>query len=95
MVEAIHIPDMTDNPYWAYNQAFAEDNLQRVYNLEQAVDSCALEVSNPEADTQGTVDMVDKQVEKEELPRDVMPESLIRVRDRTFGDLRVYLAQHR
>jgi len=95
MVEAIHIPDTMDNPYWAHNQAFAEDNLQRVHYLEQAVDSCALEVSNPEADTQGTVDMVDKQVEKEELPRDVMPESLIRVRDRTFGDLRVYLAQHR
>jgi hypothetical protein len=95
MVEAIHIPDTTDNPHWAYNQAFAEDNLQRVHNLEQAVDSCALEVSNPEADSLDNLDMVDTQVEKEAHQKDARPESQTRARDKTFGDLHVYLAQHR
>ena len=94
-VEAIHIPDTTDNPHWAYNQAFAEDILQRVHNLESAVDSCALEASNPEADIQGKVGMVDTQVEIEALQRDAKPESQTRVRDKSFGDQHVYLAQHR
>ena len=94
-VEAIHIPDMTDSPHWADNQAFAEDNLQRVHNLELAVDNCALEVDNPVADIQGKVDMVDMQAEKEALLRDVMPESQKRVRDRMFGDQHVFLEQHR
>ena len=85
MVEAIHIPDTTDNPHW-------EDILQRVHNLEQAVDSCALVASNPEADSLGNVDMVDTQVEKEVPQRDARPGSLIRVRDRTVGDLHEYLA---
>ena len=49
-VEAIHIPDMTDSPPEADNQAFGEGNLQRVHNLELAVD-------NPVADIQGKVDM--------------------------------------
>lgn len=88
MVEAIHIPDTTDN------QVFAGDNLQRVHNLEQVVDSCALVASNPEADSLGNVDMVDTQVEKEAPQRDARPGSLTRVRDMTFGDLHVYLAQH-
>ena len=91
-MEAIHIPDTTDNPHWAYNQAFAEDNLQRVHNLEQAMDSCALEVSNPEADIQGKVDT---QVEIEALPRDARPESRTHVHDRSFGDQHVYLARLR
>jgi len=95
MAEVIHIPDMTDNPHWAYNQLFAEDILQKVHNLGQAVDSCTLEASNPEADIPGNVDMVDTQVEKEVLPRDVRPGSQTHVRDRTFGDQHVYLAQHR
>jgi hypothetical protein len=95
MVEATYIPDTTDNPHWAYNQAFAGDNLQRVHNLEQAMHSCALVASNPEADSLGIVDMVDTQVEKEAHQRDARPGSLTRVRDRTFGDLHVYLAQHR
>ena len=86
MVEAIHIPDTTDNPHWVYNQAFAEDKLQRAHNLEQAVDSCSLEVSNFEADIQGKVDMVDTQVEREALPRDARPGSQTRVRDRSFED---------
>jgi len=81
-VEAIHIPDTTDNPHWAYNQAFAEDILQRVHNLESAVDSCALEASNPEADIQGKVGMVDTQVEIEAPPRDARTGSQIHVRDR-------------
>ena len=91
-VEAMHIPDTTDNPHWAYNQAFAEDILQRVHNLESAVDSCALEASNPEADIQG---MVDTQVEIEALQRDAKPESQTHVLDKSFGDQHVYLAQHR
>jgi len=94
-VEAIHIPDTTDNPPEADNQAFAEDNLQRVHNLELAVDSCTLSASNPEAGILGNVDMVDMQVEKEVHQRDARPESLKRVRYRTFGDLHAYLAQHR
>ena len=81
-VEAIHIPDTTDNPHWAYNQAFAEDNLQKVHNLELAVESCAPEASNPEADNQGKGDMVDMQVEIEAPPRDARPGSQIHVRDR-------------
>jgi len=94
MVEEIHTPDMRDNPHWAYNQAFEEDNLQRVHNLEQAVDSCSLEASNPGADILGNVDMVDTQVEKEALPRDARPGSQTHVRYRTFGDQHVYLAEH-
>jgi len=94
-VEAIHIPDTTDNPHWAYNQAFAEDILQRAHNLESAVDSCALVASNPEADIQGKVGMVDTQVEIEALQRDAKPESQIHVRDTSFGDQHVYLARHR
>src|SRR5690242_9063240 len=81
MVEAIHIPDTTDNPHWRYNQAFAEDNPQRVHNLKQAVDNCALEV-----DIQGNMDMVNTQVEKEALPRDARPGSQKRVRDSSFED---------
>ena len=91
-MEAIHIPDTTDNPHWAYNLAFAEDILQRAHNLESAVDSCALEVSNPEADIQG---MVDTQVEIEALQRDAKPESQTHVRDTSFGDQQLYLARHR
>ncbi len=94
-MEAIHIPDTTDNPHWAYNQAFAEDILQRVHNLESAVDSCTLAASNPDADIQGKVGMVDTQVEIEALQRDAKPESQTRVRDKSFGDQHVYLAQHR
>ena len=93
--EVIHIPDTKDNLHWAYNQAFAEDILQRVHNLESAVDSCALEASNPEADIQGKVGMVDTQVEIEALQRDAKPESQTHVLDKSFGDQHVYLAQHR
>ena len=50
-VEAIHIPDMTDNLSEADNQAFEEGNLQRVHNLELAVD-------NSVADIQGRVGKV-------------------------------------
>ena len=82
MAEARHIPDSTDNPHW-------------VHNLEQAVDSCTLHASNPEADILGNVDMVDTQLEKVALPRDVRRGSQIHVRDRTFGDQHVYLARHR
>lgn len=94
MVEAIHSLDTMDIPHWAYNQAFAEEILQRVDNLEQA-GSDALEASNPEADSLDNVDMVDTQVEKEALPRDARPGSQRHVRDRTFGDQHVYLAHHR
>ena len=94
-MEVIHIPDTTDNPHWAYNQAFGEGNLQRVHNLESAVDSCAPAVSNPEADIQGKVDMVDTQVEIEALLKDTRPVSRIHVRDKSFGDQHVYLARHR
>jgi hypothetical protein len=78
-VEAIHIPDTTDNPHWVYNQAFVEDNLQREHSLEPEVYSSALEASNPEADIQGKVDT---QVEIEALPRDARPGSQTHVRDR-------------
>ena len=81
-MEAIHIPDTTDNPHWVYNQAFVEGNLQRARSLEPEVDSSVLEVSNPEADSQGKVDMVDTQVEIEAPPRDARPGSQIHVRDR-------------
>ncbi len=94
-VEVIHILDTTDNPHWAYNQAFAEDILQRMHNLESAVDSCALAASNPESDIQGKESMVDTQVEIEALQRDAKPESQTRVRDKSFGDQHVYQAQHR
>jgi len=86
-VEAIHIPDMTDSPPEADNQAFGEGNLQRVNNLELAVD-------NPVADIQGRVDKVDMQAEKEALLTDVTPESQKRVRDRMFEDQYVFLEQH-
>ena len=85
-MEVIHIPDTTDNPHWAYKQAFAEDILQRAHNLESAVDSGALEASNPEADIQGKVDT---QVEIEALLKDMRPVSRIHVRDRSFGDQHV------
>ena len=80
--EAIHIPDMTDNPL------LVEDNLQKMHNLEQAA-------GNPEADILDTVDMADMQAEKEAHQRDARPESLTRVRDRAFGDLHAYVAHHR
>ena len=51
-VGAIHIPDMTDNLPEADNQAFGEGNLQKVHNLELAVD-------NSVADIQGRVGKVD------------------------------------
>ena len=86
-VEAIHIPDMTDSPPEADNQAFGEGNLQRVNNLELAVD-------NPVADIQDKMDRVDMQAGKEVLPRDVMPASQKRVRDRMFEDQHVFLEQH-
>jgi len=95
MVEAIHIPDTKDNPHWVYSQIFAEDSLQRVHNLVQVVDSCALEASKSVADIQDKVGMVDRQDEREELPRDARPKSQIHVRDRSFGDQHAYLAQHR
>jgi hypothetical protein len=81
-VEAIHIPDTTDNPHWAYKPVFEGDNLQRVHNLERAVDSCALVASNPVAEIQGKEDMVDTQVEREALPRDEGPGSQTHARDR-------------
>ena len=86
-VGAIHIPDMTDNLPEADNQAFGEGNLQRVHNLELAVD-------NPVADIQGRVGKVDMQAEKEALLTDVTPESQKRVRDRMFEDQHVFLEQH-
>ena len=86
-VEAIHIPDMTDSPPEADNQAFEEGNLQRVHNLEFAVD-------NPVADIQGRVDKVDMQAEKEVLLTDVTPESQKRVRDRMFEDQHMFPEQH-
>jgi len=85
-VEAIHIPDMTDSPPEADNQAFGEGNLQRVHNLELAVD-------NPVADIQGRVDKVDMQAEKEAPPTDGTLESQKRVRDRMFEDQHVVLEQ--
>ena len=93
-VEAIHIPDMTDSPPEADNQAFGEGNLQRVHNLELAVGNYALEVDNPVADIQGRMDRVDMQAGKEAPPRDVMPASQKRVRDRMFEDQHVFLEQH-
>ena len=94
MVEAIHIPDAMDNQHWVYSQVFAEDSLQRAHNLEQAVGRCDLEAGNFVADIQDKVGMVDKQDEKEALPRGAKPMSQKRVRDRSFGDQHVYLAQY-
>ena len=91
MAEAIHIPDTMDNQHWVYSHNYEEDSLQRAHNLVQAVDSSALEAGNFVADIQ---DMVDTRDEKEALPRDARPMSLRRVRDRSFGDQHVYLAQH-
>ena len=85
-VEAIHIPDTTDNQ-------LGGTSLRRITSKGCIIWS--LLASNPEADILGSVDMVDMQAEKEALQRDARPESLTRVRDRTFGDLHVYLAQHR
>ena len=93
-VEAIHIPDMTGSPPEADNQAFGGGNLQRVHNLELAVDNYALVVDNPVADIQGRVGKVDMQAEKEALLTDVTPESQKRVRDRMFEDQHVFLEQH-
>lgn len=93
-VEAIHIPDMTDSPLEADNQAFGEGNLQRVHYLELVVGNYTLEVDNPVADIQGKVDKVDMQAEKEALLTDVTPESQKRVRDRMFEDQHVFLEQH-
>ncbi len=58
------------------------------------MDRCALEAGNLVADIQDKVGMVDKQDEKEALPRDAGPMSRKRVRDRPFGDQHVYLAQY-
>ena len=66
-----------------------------MHNLASAVDSCALEASNPEADIQGKVGMVDTQVEIEALLRDTRPVSRIHIHNRSFGDQHVYLARHR
>jgi hypothetical protein len=93
-VEAIHIPDMTGRPPEADNQAFGEGNLQKVHNLELAVDNYALVVDNPVADIQGRMDKVDIQAEKEALLTDVTPESQKRVRDRMFEDQHGFLEQH-
>jgi len=93
--EVIHIPDTKDNLHWAYNQAFAEDILQRVHSLEPAVDSSVPVASNPEGDIQDRGDKVDMQVEIEALQRDAKPESQTHVRDKSFVDQHVYLAQHR
>ena len=92
--EAIHIPDMTDSPPEADNQAFGEGNLQRVHNLELVVGNYTLEVGNPVADIQGKVDKVDMQAEKEALLTDVTPESQKRVRDTALEDQHVFLEQH-
>ena len=92
-VEAIHIPDMTDSPPEADNQAFGKGNLQRAHNLELAVDIYALVVDNPVADIQGRMDKVDMQAEKEALLTDVTLESQKRVRDRMVEDQHVFLEQ--
>ena len=94
-VEAIHIPGTTGNPREADNLTIVEDNLQWVHYVVQAVDNCALEVCNPEADIQGEMDMVGMQVEREALPMDVRPGSQKRARDKAFGDQRVFLEQYR
>lgn len=94
IAEAIHIPDMMDNQHWMNSQVFAEDSLQKVHNLEQVVDKCALEAGNFVADIQDKVGMVDTQDEKEALPRDARPMNQRRVRDRSFGGQHAYLAQH-
>jgi hypothetical protein len=95
MVEVIHILDTMDNPHWEYNQDFVEDTLQRVHNLEPMVDSGTLEASNPEADIQGKVGMVDTLVGREVLQRDARPASRTHVLDKSFGDQQAHLALHR
>jgi hypothetical protein len=87
-VVAIHILGMMDSPLELHN-------LQRVHNWEQRVDSYTLEESDPEADILDRMDTLDKQAEREALPRDVRLENQKRVRDRAFGDRRMFLEQHR